>query len=128
MIALRVEAVLTWLYAAGFGGSTIPVAIYLHRRGALPTFFDLFEMFGGPWSSRFSQTTFVWLLIAFFIVALLAAWAAGLVWNASKVGAVLTLILLPAEAPFWIGFELPIPKMIGFVRVVLLVVGWTSLQ
>lgn len=128
MTALRVEAVLTWLYAAGFGGSTIPVAIYLHRRGALLTFFDIFEMFGGPWSSRFGQTTFVWLLIAFFIVALLAAWAAGLVWNASKVGAVLTLILLPAEALFWIGFDLPIPKMIGLVRVVLLVVGWTSLQ
>ena len=47
MTALRIEAVLTWVYAAGFGGSTIPVAVYLRRRGRLPRFLDLFEMYGG---------------------------------------------------------------------------------
>ena len=127
MHALRWEAVLTWLYAAGFGGSTIPVALYLRRRGALPTFFGLFEMYGGPWSSRHDRSVFVRLLLAFLLVAGLAAWAAWLVWNASTFGAVLTLILLPAEVVFWFGFDLPIPKVIGLMRMALLALGWSSL-
>jgi hypothetical protein len=48
MSQARIAAVLTWVYAAGFGISTIPVALYLARRGTLPTFFGLFEMYGGP--------------------------------------------------------------------------------
>jgi uncharacterized SAM-binding protein YcdF (DUF218 family) len=118
----------TWVYAAGFGGSTIPVAVYLHRHRRLPTFFGLFEMFGGRWSSRYGRTAFTWLLLAFFLVAGLAASAAWLVWRASKPGALLTLIVLPAEATFWFGFDLPIPKALGLVRIVLLALGWPSLS
>ena len=63
MFALRAEAVLTWCYAVGFGLATLPVAMYLIRRGRLPTFFDLFEMYGGPWSERVGRTAFVALLM-----------------------------------------------------------------
>jgi len=126
--ALQAEALMTWLYAAGFGGSTIPVAIYLARRGRLPTFFGLFEMYGGPWWSRYGRRTFTWFLLAFFFVAGLAAFAACLVWTASKLGAVVTLIVLPVEATFWFGFDLPIPKALGLLRVVLLTLGWSSLS
>jgi hypothetical protein len=125
--ALHAEAILTWLYAAGFGGSTIPVAFSLHRRGVLPTFLGRFEMYGGPWSARHGRGVFTWLLLAFFVVAMLAAWTAWLVWNASKLGGVLTLVVLPVEAVCWFGFDLPIAKAIGLVRVVLLVLGWSSL-
>src|SRR5918996_2870892 len=65
-------------------------------------------MYGGPWSSRVSERTFVWLLIAFLIVALAVAGAAWLVWKGSRVGGVLAMVLLPVEAVFWIGFALPI--------------------
>jgi hypothetical protein len=126
--ALHGEAIVTWLYAAGFGGSTLPVALYLHRRRRLPTFFGLFEMYGGPWSFRYGHRAFIWLLLAFFLVAGLAAYAAWLVWTASKLGAALTLIVLPVEATFWFGFDLPIPKALGVVRLVLLALGWSSLS
>ena len=125
--ALHAEAIVTWLYAAGFGGSTIPVALFLDRRGKLPTFFGLFEMFGGPWWSRYGRARFTQLLLAFFFVAGLAAYAAWLVWDSSKAGAVLTLTLLPVEGVFWFGFDLPIPKVLGVVRIALLALGWSSL-
>jgi hypothetical protein len=32
------------VYAAGFGGSTVPVSIYLLERGSLQSFFGLFDM------------------------------------------------------------------------------------
>lgn len=126
--ALRAEAVLAWVYVVGFGASTIPVALYLRRHGTLPTFFGLFEAYGGPWSSRHGRRRFTWLLVWFLVVTLAVAWAAWLVWNASWTGAILTLVLLPVEAWFWFGFDLPIPKMIGVARVVLLIAGWSSLN
>ena len=109
MVYAHTFAILTWLYAAGFGISAVPVAAYLLRRGTLPEFFGLFPMYGGPWSSRLGEGPFAILLIAFLIVTLVASWAAWLVWNGSKAGAVLSLVLFPVEAIFWLGFALPIP-------------------
>jgi hypothetical protein len=126
--ALRAEAVLTWLYAAGFGIAAPIVAVYVRRHGRLPRFFDLFDMFGGPWWERVRHGTFERLLVAFFSVAALASWAAWLVWDLQLAGAILTLAVLPVEAIFWFGFDLPIPKVFGAARLVLLVVGWSALR
>ena len=84
MTSARAAAVVTWIYAAAFGIPAIPVAVYLRQRGELPTFYDLFEMYGGPWSSRFDQDVFVVLLIAFLVVVMVAAWLAWLARNGSK--------------------------------------------
>ena len=128
MVYAQSFAVLTWLYAAAFGISAAPVAIYLLRRGTLPTFFGLFEMYGGPWSSRLSDGRFAMLLVAFLLVTLVASWAAWLVWNGSKAGAVLSLVLFPVEAIFWLGFALPIPWFLGVARAALLALAWKSLD
>jgi hypothetical protein len=112
-----------WCYAAGFGLFTIPVAIYLKQRGRLPSFFGLFEMYGGPWSARLLDDAFVLRLIAFLVLMLVVAFAAWLTWNGSKLGAVLSLALLPIEAVFWIGFALPIPWLLGAARIALVIAG-----
>ena len=124
----RIAAVLTWVYAAGFGLSTIPVAAFFLRHGRLPVFAGLFEAYGGPWSARLHARTFVALLMAFFVVTLIAAWAAWLVWNGSKVGALLALVILPVEVVFWVGFALPIPWLIGVARVAFLALAWNALS
>ena len=120
-------AILTWIYVGGFGLVTIPVAAILLRRGRLPVFAGLFETYGGPWSARYQPKTFTLLLMAFLIVTVVAAWAAWLVWNGSKAGATLTLVLLPVEAIFWMGFALPIPWLIGLARAVFVALAWKSL-
>ena len=123
----RIAAVLTWVYAAGFGVPAIPVAAHLLQNGTLPRFFDLFAMYGGPWSSGFNDGTFVMLLVAYLLVTLVASWLALLVWNGSRAGAVLSLVLLPIEAVFWIGFALPIPWPIGIARAAFLGLAVKSL-
>jgi hypothetical protein len=124
----HVAAVVTWFYAAGFGLSTIPVAIYLRQRGKLPSFFGMFETYGGPWSARVTDSTFVVLLMAFMVVCAAAAWTGWLLWGGSRLGAILGLALLPVEAVFWIGFALPIPWLLGLARVVLIALAWKSLR
>jgi hypothetical protein len=128
MTSAQIAAVLTWIYAAGFGIPVAYVAPYLVRNGTLPTFLGLFPMYGGPWSSRVGTRTFVALLIAFAFVTLAAALAGWLVWQGSRTGAVLSLSLLPVEAVFWIGFALPIPWAFGVARVILLALAWKSLD
>ncbi len=124
----RIAAVLTWVYAAAFGPPAIPVTAYLLQNGKLPTFLDLFPMYGGPWSLRVEDGTLAILLIAFLGVTLVAAWAAWLVWNESKAGAVISVVLLPVEAVFWLGFALPFPWLIGAARGALLALAWESLD
>ena len=125
----RVDAVLTWVYAAGFGLPAIPIAVYhLNTAGLLPRFFDLFSMYGGPWSDQYNAGPFAALLIAFLLVLMASAFAAWLVWRGSRAGAVLSLALLPVEIMFWLGFALPVPWAFGVARVVLLALAWRELR
>ena len=126
MRTARAAAMVTWVYAAAYGIPAVPVSIYLLQRGRLPSFRDLFDMYGGPWWFRLQleHGTFVLLLMAFFGVTLLAAAGAWLLWNGSRAGALLCLVLLPVEAVFWYGFALPIPWLMGTARAVLIAVVW----
>ena len=128
MTSAHTAAVLTWIYAAGFGFPVVYVVPYLVRNGTLPTFLDLFPMYGGPWSSRVEVRNLVVLLISFLVLTLLAAWAGWLVWNGSRAGAMLSLALLPVEAVFWLGFALPIPWVFGVARIAFLTLAWKSLN
>lgn len=125
MTAARSAAVVTWVYAAGFGIPAVPVAIYVVQRGYLPWFAGLFPMYGGPWSNR-SLDLFVVMLVVFFALMLVVSYAAWLVWRGSRTGVVVALVLLPVEAVFWIGFALPFPWPIGIARAALLISAATS--
>lgn len=124
----RTAAIVTWGYAAAFGIPAIPVSVFLVEHGRLPELWGLFEIYGGPWSARHSDTTLVSLLLGFLAVTLVAAWSAWLLWGRRKIGAVLNLALLPVEAVFWIGFALPLPWLIGIARVAMVARAWRQLQ
>ena len=126
MNAARSAAVLTWVYAAGFGLPAIPVSAYLLQRGRLPTLWGLFEMYGGPWSARVADETFALLLMGFLVVTCVAAWTAWLIWKGRRRGAGVNLLLLPVEAVFWVGFALPFPWLIGIARAALIASAWRS--
>ena len=124
MTAARAYAVLTWVYAAGFGIPAIPVSVYLLRRGSLPWFGDLFPMYGGPWSGRQRDGQFVGLLLGYLGLVAIVSLAARQVHRGSRRGAVVSVGLLPVEAVFWLGFALPIPWVLGAARVALLAAAW----
>ncbi len=128
MKTARAAAIITWGYAAAFGLPTIPVALYLAQRGLLPTFLDLFPMYGGPWSESVNDPTLITLLVGYLLVTALAAWSAVQVHQGSRRGAVVNLALVPIEAIFWIGFALPLPWLIGAARLFLLALSWSDLS
>lgn len=125
----RSDAIVTWAYAAGFGLPAIPIAIHhLQTGGGLPSFLGLFDMYGGRWSARYEPGIFAAFLVAFFLVTIVVAFSGWLLWQGSRVGAVLNLALLPVEVVFWLGFDLPVPWVIGVARVVLTLLAWRSLS
>jgi hypothetical protein len=117
----RAYALLTWVYVAAFGLPTVPVAIYLARRGALPWFGDLFAMYAGPWSERLATPQLVAVLLGYAGLMAGVAVAAWRVRRGSRRGVLVSAGLLPVEAVFWLGFALPIPWVLAAVRLPLLV-------
>jgi hypothetical protein len=110
-------------------GSVCPssVSVYLQENGRLPSFFGMFDMYGGPWSASTFDDTFSQLLYAFLAVQLVVAWSGWLLWRGERHGAVLNLLTLPAEAVFWYGFALPLPWIGGAVRFLLVAGAWRGL-
>lgn len=123
----RTAAVATWAYAAMFGVPAVPVALFLANKGRLPSLWGLFDMYAGPWSSRFGDDRVVALLLVYFGLVLAAVFSGWLLWEMRKAGALLNLGLLPAEAVFWIGFALPLPWLFGIARVALVALAWPEL-
>lgn len=123
----RTAAVVTWTYAAMFGIPAVPVAIFLADNGRLPSLWGLFDMYAGPWSSRFADDRVIALLLVYSGINLAAASSGWLLWKERRAGAVLNLGLLPVEAVFWIGFALPVPWLFGIVRVALVSLAWPEL-
>lgn len=128
MRAARGAAIVTWIYAAGFGLPAPLVAAYLLRHGRLPSFFGLFDLYSGPWSGRLSDTQFTVRLGAFAVLLIVPTWSGWLLWKHRRSGAVLNLVTLPIEVVFWLGFALPIPWILASQRAALVALSWPSLH
>ncbi len=126
MKSSRAAAVVSWAYVAGFGLTTVPVALYLRQTGRLPSFLGLFDMMDGPWSNEQSDDRFTLSLAGFLAVTGLVAYSGGLMWRERRGGRPLNLALLPLEAVFWVGFALPIPWLLGAARAALVINSWSK--
>jgi len=126
--ALQASAALMWLVAAGFGIPAPFVASFYLRERTPPIFMGLFPMYGGGPLDRFSPEIFAVLLGLFTALCAFEAYAGWLLWNGEPVGAWITLLLLPIEVVFWVGFAVPVPPVIGIVRLGLLAAGWSALR
>lgn len=111
-----------------FGVPVVPVAIFLAERGRLPSLWGLFDMYAGPWFSRFADDRVIARLLVYSGVSLAAVLSGWLLWQRCKAGAVLNLGLLPVEAVFWLGFALPIPWLFGIARATLVALAWQELH
>ncbi len=114
----RVAAVCSILLALGFGLPGVIGALHLARTGEVWTFLGFPTYGGGPFERLGLDTTVG--LISVFVVVCAAELAAGvLLWVEAPHAALYSLLLLPFEMLFWIGFALPFGPPLGTARVVL---------
>jgi hypothetical protein len=124
LIFFRIAAGLVAFVSLGFGIPAVLGALHYTRTGEVwrlwgfPTYGPgLFEKWGVPTSAA--------LMVAFSAVCALAVGAAVLMWlpGTAVVGAVAALVLLVAQAVFWVGYELPFGPPFGIAAAVVIVLG-----
>lgn len=124
IIFFRIAAGLIAFVSLGFGIPAILGALHFARTGEVwrlwgfPTYGPgLFEKWGVPNS--------VALMVVFSATCALALGAAILLWapGTAVVGAVAALVLLLAQAVFWVGYELPFGPPFGIAAAALIVLG-----
>jgi len=123
----RAAAVLLWINGLGFGVFCLPAIRNLLTGREIPIVFG-FPAYGRGPLERAGHPTTVPLLAGFLLVCVLEVVAGLLLWNHSRIGAVMSLVLLPLGGFFWWGFALPIPPVLAVARTVLIVLGWRSLR
>lgn len=129
MLALQASAALMWFIAISFGTPSAFVATHLLRERKLPNLFGLpFPAYAGGFFERWSPEVFAVLLGLFAALSALELFAGYLLWQGERLGAVLTLALLPIEIVFWAGFALPGPPAVALARFGLLWAGWSALR
>ena len=96
-------------------------------RGRLPVLPYIGEPNGGPFYTALPHPAFIVLLGLSLVLGIVQVTAGVLLWNGQRPGAVLQFVLLPIEAVFWYGFDLPIPPVFALIRVVLVLLAWPEL-
>lgn len=127
VITTRAAAGTSWLLGLGFGIPGVIGAEHLSRTGGIWTFMG-FPTYGpgefGEWGIR----TTVPLILGFVGVCAAEVAVGTLLWRrrTMRIGRVAALVLLPAEFVFWIGFRLPFGPVLGVIRTVLVIAGWSA--
>ena len=75
----------------------VPISVYLLKHGSLPSFFGLFDMYAGPWWSRFDDGTFAVLPISYLPGHRAGVRGLAVVARHSARRCVMSLALLPLE-------------------------------
>lgn len=124
IIFFRIAAGLVAFVSLGFGIPAVLGAVHYARHGEVwrlwgfPTYGPgLFEKWGVPNSAA--------LMVAFSAVCALAVGAAVLLWvpGTAGAGAIAALVLLLAQAVFWVGYQLPFGPPFGIAAGALIVLG-----
>lgn len=115
---MTVAAALAAFPGLGFGIPCAMGMVHLARTGEVWTFMG-FPTYGkGPFEKAGLPTTLP-LLGAFLAVCTAEVATAWLLWRRPRVGAPVSLVLLPAELLFWAGFALPFGPPFGIARAIL---------
>lgn len=126
LLAIRIAAGLLALNALGFGISGVIGLRSLITTGKIAYILG-FPAYGGGQFERHGLHTTVPLLLAFLAVCVLELVAGWLLWNGRLAGGILALVMVPAGALFFWGFDLPYAWVLVGVSTVLIVIGWRAL-
>lgn len=113
-----VAGCLSALLGVGFGLPCVIGIIHFHRTGEVWTFMGFPTYGGGPFQ-RVGVPTSTGLLAGFLGVCVGEVAAGAMIWSDAPGASLLSLVLLPVEFAFWIGFALPFGPPLGIARTVL---------
>jgi hypothetical protein len=124
---VTVTAILYLLTGVAYSIGTIPVSRYLIRFRQLPTFGGIHFYEGG----FFDRHGINWVIAASLLYILLGIGfilVGFLLWNSKGAGAVLAVALLPIVLAVSIGSLAPFPLVVEPIKVIFVLLSWSSLS
>ena len=116
---MRVTAgLLSVFLGLGFGLPCLFGMRYFARTGEVWTFMGFPTYGDGPFE-RIGIPTSTPLLVGFLAVGVAEVVLGGMIWFDAPGAKLLSVVLLPVELVFWIGFALPFGPPLGIARTVL---------
>jgi len=121
----RAAGVLAWLAGLGFGLPGVYGLWYFTEHDTVWTFMDFPTYGDGPFEDIGISTSVP--LLAGFVAVCAAELVIGvLLWAGTPRAWWLSLVLLPAELFYWIGFALPIGLLLGLARAAVVIAARTT--
>lgn len=124
---LKSASICLWFSGLGFGIPCIYGIWYFMKTQNIATVMGFPSYGNGPFEKIGIYTT-VPLLIGFLLVCSLECICGWGLWNGEKGSAVLSLVIIPVELLFFIGFALPFGPPLIVIRTILLLLIWSSLK
>ena len=118
----RVSALLAWFAGLAFGIPGVYGTWYFAVHGEVWTFLDFPAYGDGPFEEIGIETS-VPLLVAFLVVCAAEVVLGWWLWRRKPGARLFSLVLLPFELAFWLGFALPVGPLLGIVRTAMVLVG-----
>lgn len=130
-LPVRAEAITiaTVLYLVFGGAGAVGTALttrYIVLNRELPVVFGI-RFMGGGFIERWGINALIALGLAWVGIDLLNILTGYWLWNQMKIGGILALVLFPFEMFLAGGFLAVVPIVLFPVRLVLVLVGWSSL-
>lgn len=124
---IKTASICLWIAGVMFGISGLYGLWYFVKNNAIATVMGFPSYGNGPFEKIDIHTTAP-LLSGFLMVCILECICGWALWNGGKDGAYLSLIIIPIEMFFYIGFALPFGPPLIVIRIVTLLLSWSSLH
>ncbi len=125
--AITAASIFFLVFGLGILVVNVPVIAYMMSNRSFPVVFGI-PLLGSSFTERLGMDFMIRASLLFQIVNALEVLAGIWLWKSDKKGGRLGLILLPVGLPFWILFQLPLPLIVGPLRVIALAIGWKTLR
>jgi hypothetical protein len=126
MLVLTIAAILYLVTGLGYSVGTLPVTRYLIRNRSLPIFWGI-HFYAGGFFDRRGINWVIGASVTFIVAGVLFLYVAFLLWNSMILGGILALILFPVVTLVSIGSLAPIPWVIEPIKIILVLIGWSTL-
>lgn len=128
MNIVSVTSTLHYIVGIGLPLGSLPLALYVLFRRELPQAFGI-RFYGGGFIERQAGIQGV-IAGAFAYILLSASYVLAAYWlgRSMRLGAILSLALLPISMFFALGFMAPIPIVLHPLMAVLALLAWSSLR
>jgi len=126
VLVITIAAILYIITGLGYSVGTIPVTRHLIRNRSLPVFWGI-NFYEGGFFDRRGINWVIGASVTFIVSGVLFLYVAYLLWNSMLLGGIIAIALFPIVILVSIGSLAPFPWVIEPIKIILVLIGWSTL-